>query len=163
VKRYQGAPQLEPRFVGVDDGAWRKGQSYGTILVDLERSRVIDLLPGRDGSALAAWLQEHPGVEVITRDRWASFAQAATAAAPQAQRGGDRWHWRKNRREAVDRLLSRLSTQVGEVLQDPPPVVTAAPMPGEESLDLAALKPPSGEPLAAAEPSFPVKEPSRSP
>src|SRR5262249_53780727 len=128
-----------------------------------ERSRVMDLLPGRDGSALAAWLQEHPGVEVITRDRWASFAQAATAAAPQAQQVADRWHLLKNLREAVERLLSRLSTQVGEVLQDPPPGVRAAPMPGEEPLGRAALEPPSGEPLTAAEPSFPVKEPSRSP
>jgi transposase len=163
VKRYQGEPLPEPRFVGVDDWAWRKGQSYGTILIDLERSRVIDLLPGRDGSALAAWLQQHPGVEVITRDRWASFAQAATAAAPQALQVADRWHLLKNLREAVERLLGRLSTQVGEVLRDPPPAATAAPMPGEESLDLAAPEPPSGEPLAAAEPSSPVKEPSLSP
>jgi transposase len=52
----------------------RKGQRYGTILIDLERGRVLDLLPGRDGAALQAWLKEPPGVEVITRDRWAAFA-----------------------------------------------------------------------------------------
>jgi transposase len=74
-----------PRYVGVDDWALRRGQRYGTILIDLERGRVTDIFEGRDGSALAAWLKEHPGVEVVTRDRWAAYAQAAAEAAPQAQ------------------------------------------------------------------------------
>jgi transposase len=163
VKGYEGAALPEPRFVGVDDWAWRKGQSYGTILIDLERSTVIDLLPGRDGSALAAWLKEHPGVEVITRDRWASFAQAATEAAPQARQVADRWHLLKNLREAVERLLGRLSIQVGEALQAPPQAASAAPAPGEASPALAAPEPPADEPLPAGEPSPPPQEPSLSP
>jgi transposase len=92
VKRYEGGSPTAPRFVGVDDWAWRKGQSYGIILIDLERGRVVDLLPGRDGEALKTWLKEHPGVEVITRDRWTSFTQAATEAAPQVGQVADRWH-----------------------------------------------------------------------
>jgi transposase len=105
LRRVKGAvdePAPAPRYVGVDDWAVRKGQRYGTILIDLERGRVIDILPGRDGSPLAAWLREHPGVEVITRDRWAAFAQAATEAAPQAKQIADRWHLLKNLREAVE-------------------------------------------------------------
>jgi transposase len=74
VKQFDGESLPEPRFVGVDDWAWRKGHNYGTILIDLERGRVIDILPGRDGAALAAWLKEHPTVEVITRDRWSAYA-----------------------------------------------------------------------------------------
>ena len=81
-----------PRFVGIDDWAYRKGQSYGTILIDLERSQVIDIVPGRDGEAVKEWLKANPQVEVITRDRWAAYAQAASEAAPQAKQVADRWH-----------------------------------------------------------------------
>ena len=59
---------------------------YGTVLIDLERGRVIDLLPGRDGTAVEAWLKAHPGVEVITRDRWPAYANAATAGRPRPPR-----------------------------------------------------------------------------
>ena len=62
-------PPLPPRVLGVDDWAWRKGSHYGTILYDLERRRRIDLLPDRKGETLAAWLKDHPGVEIVVRDR----------------------------------------------------------------------------------------------
>jgi transposase len=101
-----------PRYIGVDDWAIRKGHSYGTILIDLERSRVIDILPGRDGEALKTWLQAHPGVEVISRDRWAAYAHAAGQGAPQAIQVADRWHLLKNLREAIERLLQRRSDAV---------------------------------------------------
>ena len=79
-----------PRYVGIDDWATRKGHTYGTILIDLERRCVIDLLPGRDGEALRAWLAANPQVEVITRDRWPAYIRAATEAAPQAKQVADR-------------------------------------------------------------------------
>ena len=110
-----------PRYVGVDDWAIRKGQSYGTILIDLERGCVLDLLPGRDGVALKAWLLEHPGVELITRDRWPAFAIAAAEAAPQAQQVADRWHLLKNLREALERLLARLTPSVQRRANDREP------------------------------------------
>jgi transposase len=99
--RTSGAPKL----VGIDDWAWRKGQRYGTIVVDLETSDVIDLLPDRDASTVKAWLETHPGVELVSRDRSSSYSQAATEAAPKAQQVADRWHLLKNVREAVQRLL----------------------------------------------------------
>jgi hypothetical protein len=117
------------RHVGVDDWAIRKGQRYGTILVDLQRGRVIDLLPGRDGEALKAWLKEHPEVEVLSRDRWAAYAQAATEAAPQARQVADRWHLLKNLREAIERLFGRCSAEVRAALQEAPATGATAPPP----------------------------------
>ena len=75
-----------PRFVGIDDWAWCKGQRYGTIVVDLETSDVIDLLPDRDAATVKAWLEAHPGVELVSRDRSSSYSQAATEAAPRPSR-----------------------------------------------------------------------------
>ena len=129
-------PGPPPRYVGVDDWACQKGQNDGTILIDLERGTVIDLLPGRDGEALADGLRKNPQVEVITRDRWAAYAKAATEAAPQAIQVADRWHLRKNPREAVESVLARFGPEIraavatpGEpVAPSPPPEVTPVPL-----------------------------------
>jgi transposase len=112
VKARSGEPCPPPRYVGLDDWACRKGQSYGTILIDLERRRVIDLLPGRDGEAVKQWLAANPQVEVITRDRWPAYIEAATAAAPQAKQVADRFHLLRNVREAVEKLLARHGTAI---------------------------------------------------
>src|SRR4029077_6090817 len=104
------------QFVGIDDWAWRKGQRYGTIVVDLERSDVIGLLPDRDADTVAAWLKAHPGVEVVGRDRSQTYAQAATEGASQAQQVADRWHLLKNLREAVERVLERHAAVVDAAL-----------------------------------------------
>lgn len=125
VKDTPGEPVPPPRYVGVDDWAIRKGHTYGTILIDLERGTVIDLLPGRDGEALKTWLAANPQVEVITRDRWPAYIQAATTAAPQAKQVADRFHLLMNVREAVEKILSR----VGPDLRAAHATVTAPPIP----------------------------------
>ena len=96
------------RIVGLDDWAWRKGSTYGTIIVDLERREVIDLLPDRSASATAAWLKQHPGIEIVSRDRCGSFAQGAHEGAPEARQIADRFHILQNLREAVQAQLSRV-------------------------------------------------------
>jgi transposase len=73
------------RVAGIDDWAWRKGSTYGTIIVDLERREVIDLLPDRSAGATADWLKRHPEIEIISRDRCGSFAHGAHEGAPQAR------------------------------------------------------------------------------
>ena len=63
-----------PRVLGIDDWAWRRGRRYGTVLVDLERNNVVDLLPDRDAATVATWLPSHPGVEIVARDRASVYA-----------------------------------------------------------------------------------------
>lgn len=96
-----------PRTLGVDDWAFRKGDTYGTILVDLENNKPVDLLPDREAATLEKWLKSHPGVEIISRDRAGSYAQGAGAGAPDAIQVADRWHLLKNLGDALKRMLDK--------------------------------------------------------
>jgi len=96
-----------PRVVGIDDWSYRRGHTYGTILCDLERHTVIDLLPDRSADSVAIWLQHHPNVEVVSRDRAQVYADGATRGAPNAQQVADRWHLLKNLSEALELQLVR--------------------------------------------------------
>jgi transposase len=98
------APE-DPRIIGVDEWAWRKGVRYGTLIVDLERHRVAVLLPERDADQVAAWLARYPGISVVSRDRSALFADAATRGAPQATQVADRFHVLRNLGEALEKFL----------------------------------------------------------
>jgi transposase len=94
-----------PRVIGIDDWAWRRGHRYGTLIVDLERHAVVELLPDRDAKTAIAWLRDHPTIEVIARDRGDAYIEAATSGAPQAIQVADRWHLLKNLGDSVEEFL----------------------------------------------------------
>ncbi len=93
------------RVLGVDDWATKKGQRYGTILVDLEKRRTIELLPDRTQTTLSDWLQKHPEVELISRDRSFEYKAGIEIGAPQAKQVLDRWHLLHNLREKLQEII----------------------------------------------------------
>ena len=111
------------RVIGIDDWAWKRGQRYGSIICDLERRRVVDLLPDREPATVEAWLSHHPEITVISRDRGGGYGQAATRAAPQAVQVADRWHLMENASaaflEAVRRSMRPIRMALGSTAIDP--------------------------------------------
>jgi transposase len=97
-----------PRFIGIDDWAKRKGHTYGTIIVDLERHKVVELLPSRSVADVSKWLKTQPQVTVVSRDRSAEYRTAITESLPDAQQVVDRWHLVKNLRDVLERSLSEI-------------------------------------------------------
>ena len=104
------------RVLGVDDWAWHKRQRYGTMLMDLERRQVIDLLPVRSADSLAEWLQLHPGVEVVARDRCALYADGTRRGAPRAVQVTDRYHLVSNLSETVEIEAQQLQVRARSTL-----------------------------------------------
>ena len=134
VRRVTILEQPAPRVLGVDDWAFRKGHRYGTILVDLEHHRIVDVLPARSAEPVVAWLEAHPGVEVVSRDRAPAYAEAARKGAPQAVQVADRWHVIQNLVEALERCLLRFRPALKAAAGIGDSLVGPLPSPSEADL-----------------------------
>lgn len=113
----------------MDDFSFRRARNWGTVLVDLERHRLLDVLPDRDADTFARWLSEHPGVEVVSRDRSGEYADAVRRAAPDAVQVADRFHLIKNLADVVLRVFQRRTERLRSI-----------PAPGPHHLQLTRLR-----------------------
>jgi transposase len=86
----RGSPGPQPRVIGIDDWAWRRGHRYGSIVCDLERRRIVDLLPDRAAVTVEDWLSQHPAIAVVARDRGGAYGPAVSRACPAAIQVADR-------------------------------------------------------------------------
>lgn len=124
VVRRRTRPQSEPlTVIGIDDWAFRRNHRYGTIVCDLERRRIVKLLPDREIATVQAWLADHPEIKVMSRDRGGGYGEAGAKALPGAIQVADRWHLMENASaaflDAVRRSMRSIRAAIGATTINP--------------------------------------------
>ncbi|MCK1317589.1 transposase, partial [Bradyrhizobium sp. 23] len=123
VRRRTAMPTDPLLVVGIDDWAFLRNHRYGTIVCDLERRRIVTLLPDRETATVRAWLSRHPAINIVSRDRGGGYGEAAAKALPNAIQVADRWHLMENASaaflDAVRRSMNRIRTAIGATTINP--------------------------------------------
>jgi len=130
VVRRRSRPPADPlRVIGIDDWAWRRNHRYASIVCNLERRRIVTLLPDREPATAQAWLAAHPTIAIVARDRGGGYGEAAAKALPHAIQVADRWHLMENASraflDAVRKSMRQIRTAIGATTIDPK-LLTAA-------------------------------------
>ena len=134
-------PVEQVQSLGIDEFSFLRGRTFGTVLVDLDTHQVIDLLPDRQAETATSWMQAHPEITHVSRDRGSEYASAASRGAPQAIQVADRFHVAKNLSEAVQDLLARVLTELKATLERE----EAAPVQEEVRVSVEEWRPAPGE------------------
>jgi transposase len=153
LNRIRGAFRAEAedvRVVGVDDFGFRKGNAPGTILVDLERHEVVDLFEGHSVESIARWLRQHPGVEVVGRDRSHLCREGVNAGAPDALQVADRWHLLRSLALGLEEFLLRKRPALGKAAA-PRTAEEQGVLPGSIDGDVSTLPVRLGRPYGSIE------------
>lgn len=111
-------PAAAPRVMGLDDFAFKKGHVYGTIILDIETGERVDVLSDRTSETLTTWLRDHPGAQIVCRDRASAYAEAVRTVCPDATQVADRFHLWKNLCEAVEKCVAQHRTCLTEPTKD---------------------------------------------
>ena len=123
VRRRSRGPTEPLKIVGIDDWAYRRNHGYGSVVCDLERRRIVALLPDREVATVEAWLAGHPGIEVLSRDRGGCYGEAAAKALPHVTQVADRWHLMENAStaflDAVRKSMRAIRAAIGATVIDP--------------------------------------------
>ena len=167
LRTMKDAPKADVTVLGIDDFAMRRGDKYGTILVNLETGKPLDLLPDRTAEAVFPWLEKHQEIDVVSRDRASAYADAVKRALPHATQVADRYHLIQNLREHLQRFLDRKRTCLPEI-EDIPLKTVSTSEPGSGGFlkkqtstvtrNVSADKAPAertDQPVAQVEPELP--------
>ncbi|GHO98597.1 transposase [Reticulibacter mediterranei] len=127
--RQTSAPAVStPKMLGIDEWAYRRGKKYGALLIDLEKGTPVDLLPDRHAASVETWLKNHPGVQLISRDRGGEFARGARLGAPEALQTADRFHVFRNLAEVAEKILGKHRRALKAIHLVTKPAASASPL-----------------------------------